>query len=656
MANHLKNETSPYLLQHAENPVDWYPWGDEAFAKAAAEDKPVLVSIGYSACHWCHVMEHESFSDKETARVMNENFVNIKVDMEERPDIDQIYMAFVQMTTGRGGWPMNVFVTPEKVPFYGGTYFPPEPRYGMPGFKQILQSIRDAYDKNRDDLARSAQEMLDELRRMTAANEPPQSFDHDTLDRAFGRIASAFDAANGGFGGAPKFPPSMTLEFILRYWHRTGDTAALKIAEHTARKMAFGGIYDQLGGGFHRYAVDAVWLVPHFEKMLYDNAQLIRIYTHLYQATNDGLFRRIAEETIDYAIREMLDPAGGFYSSQDADSEGVEGKFFVWTPEEIAAVVGSDADAFAAYYDVTEEGNFEEKNILNIAEYDAEQHEKLAAARKALFDEREKRIKPFRDEKILTAWNGLMLSALAEAATVLDREDYLNIAIKNADFLLAELRPDGRLLRTWKDGIAKLDAYLEDHANLADGLIEIYQATGDTKYLAAGKELAEAMIVEFWDEDGGGFFFTSHGHEQLPVRTKDHFDNATPSGNSAAADVLLRLEKFTGDERFGRFARATLRLAAVQAARYPSGFGRTLSAMEFALAPVREYAVIGTRDAEVWKKLWPEYRPFKVAALSADPNTDAGTVSLLGDKKMIDGRPTIYTCENFVCERPAFDI
>jgi uncharacterized protein YyaL (SSP411 family) len=662
--NRLINETSPYLLQHAHNPVDWYSWGEEAFERASAEDKPVLVSIGYSACHWCHVMEHESFEDEETARVMNENFVNIKVDMEERPDVDQIYMTFVQLTTGSGGWPMNVFLTPQKLPFFGGTYFPPAPRYGMPSFRQILTSVAEAYRDRRDEILHSANDILGELRRATMADTSVAGFSGDLLDAAFENFSRSYDSKNGGFGGAPKFPPSMSMEFLLRYWKRTGNERALEIAEKTARKMAEGGIYDQLGGGFHRYSVDAIWLVPHFEKMLYDNAQLIRIYLHVYQITADDFFKRIAIETLEYVKREMLDAAGGFYSTQDADSEGEEGKFFVWTPAEVEAVLGErDSQVFNFFYDVSDDGNFEGKNILNVR-FTVEAAAKalklepakieaiLERGHRILFNEREKRVKPHRDEKVLTAWNGLMLAAFAEAAAILQSEEYLAVAKRNADFLLGNLQKDGRLFRTWKGGRAKLDAYIEDYANLADGLLELFQVSGDTRYLTEGRRLADAMIGEFWDQENGGFFFTSNNHEKLIVRNKDLTDNATPSGNSIAADVLLKLFHLTGKESYERYAVKILGIASVQAKRYPQGFGRALSTMEFSLGPVKEVALIGDRDRRLAREVWKEYVPNKIVALSDETAPASGEVPLLEGREMIDGKPTAFVCENFVCQLP----
>ena len=649
-ANKLIGETSPYLLQHAHNPVEWYPWGDEAFEKAKREDRPLLISIGYSACHWCHVMEHESFEDEATARIQNEHFVNIKVDMEERPDVDKIYMSFVQITTGRGGWPMNVFVTPDKVPFFGGTYFPPTPRYGMPSWQQILTSIAEAWRGRRDELMHSANDILGELRRLSITEFSTQGLDENLSDISFQSLVRSFDAKNGGWGGAPKFPQAMSMEFLLRYWKRTGNENALEMVRHTAVKMARGGIYDQLGGGFHRYAVDAIWLVPHFEKMLYDNAQLIRTYLHLYQITKDEVFKRVAVETLEYSKREMLDDAGGFYSSQDADSEGEEGKFFVWTPEEVAEVLGAESAAeFSTVYDVTAEGNFESSSILNLKS----RHEEgggsgFDAPRHKLFGAREERVKPFRDEKILTAWNGLMLAAFAEAAAVLDSPEYLEIAKRNADFLLAELRRPEGLLRTWKDGMAKLNGYIEDYANLADGLIELYQISADEKHLTEAKRLADSMITEFWDDENGGFFFTSNDHEELIVRNKDFFDNATPSGNSVAADVLLKLSKFYGEEKYAAFALTALRLASAQIKRFPSGFGRALSTLEFHLSNVKEVAIVGKRGSALEREVWSEYRPFKVVAVGIN-NHD---VPLLRDRLQLKGVPTAYVCENFVCGRP----
>ena len=664
--NRLIDETSPYLLQHAHNPVDWYPWGDEAFERAKAEDKPVLVSIGYSACHWCHVMEHESFEDEATAAVMNEHFINIKVDMEERPDVDQIYMNFVQLTTRGGGWPMNVFMTPDKRPFFGGTYFPPSPRYGMPSWPQILTSISDAFREKRDEIETSANDIIVELRRLSIVEASAGGLSTDLLDAAFGSYIKTFDTVNGGFGGAPKFPAAMSLEFLLRYHKRTGEDRALAVVTHTLDKMANGGIYDQLGGGFHRYAVDAIWLVPHFEKMLYDNAQLIRVYLHAYQVFKDTnvqppataggsdsaeFYKRIAVETLEYVRREMLDESGGFYSTQDADSEGEEGKFFVWTREEIAEVLGEDEAAeFCSFYDVTASGNFEGSNILNVKNPVAIAPGSDLRAR--LFAEREKRIKPGRDEKVLTAWNGLMLAAFADAAAVLGNDEYLDIAKQNAKFIRTALQKDGRLLRTWKEGTAKLNGYVEDYANVADGLIVLYQVSGDVNYLVEARRLADLMVTEFWDEENGGFFFTSNDHEELIVRNKDFYDNATPSGNSVAADVLLRLAKLTGQEKYERFAVTTLRLAASQVRRHPQGFGRTLSALEFYLGETREIAVLGERNSPLATDVLRRYLPDAVVAISSDAQADSAIVGFLGERSQVAEQATAYVCLDYVCERP----
>ncbi|MBL8182493.1 MAG: thioredoxin domain-containing protein [Blastocatellia bacterium] len=649
--NRLIDETSPYLLQHAHNPVDWYPWGDEAFERAKAEDKPVLVSIGYSACHWCHVMEHESFEDEAVAAVQNEHFVNIKVDMEERPDVDQIYMNFVQMTTGRGGWPMNVFITPDKQPFFGGTYFPPSPRFGMPSWQQILISIAEAWRERRDEIEQSVTQIVGELRRMSIV-EAGGGLSAELLDAACASHVRTFDAINGGFGGAPKFPAAMSLEFLLRYHKRTGDVKALEMVTFSLDKMACGGIYDQIGGGFHRYAVDSIWLVPHFEKMLYDNAQLARVYLHAYQVTQVDFYKRIAIEILDYIEREMLNESGGFYSTQDADSEGEEGKFFVWSPEEIAQVLGSkDAKLFCEAYDITKGGNFEGHNILNLREASSERP--LADLCKKLFDYREKRVKPGRDEKVLTAWNGLMLAAFADAAGVLGNGPYLEIAKNNAAFIKRELKIGDRLLRTWKDGRAKLNGYVEDYANVADGLLELFKVTGDASYLADAKELADVMITEFWDEENGGFFFTSHDHEELIVRNKDLWDNATPSGNSVAADVLLRLAKLTGEEKYERFSVTTLRIASSQIKRHPQGFGRTLSALEFRLGRGKEIVIFGESGNEIERDVMESYRPHDIIVSLRNSIPE---VPLTKDRAMVDELPTAYVCEDFICKRPVTSV
>jgi uncharacterized protein YyaL (SSP411 family) len=667
--NRLINETSPYLLQHAHNPVDWFPWGEEAFATARREQKPLLLSIGYSACHWCHVMEHESFENEAIAKLMNDNFVNIKVDREERPDLDQIYMNAVQMMTQHGGWPMTVFLTPDAVPFYAGTYFPPEDRYNMPGFPRVLISVSDAFRERPEDVSQTAESVLSELKRATALVESNEVLTVELLDAAYRGIIKNYDETNGGFGGAPKFPPAMTLEFLLHTFYRTGDPRALEIVQHSARKMADGGIYDQLGGGFHRYSTDARWLVPHFEKMLYDNALLSRLYLHYYQLTGDEWARKIAEGVLDYVVREMTDELGGFYSTQDADSEGVEGKFFVWSLAEVESLLGKeDAALFAAYFSITPGGNFEGENILNVTHDLAEvaARKKLTVdqlesallnGRKILFAAREKRVKPARDEKVLTAWNGLMLASFAEAGAILDRPDYSEVAKRNARFVLSNLRHDGLLLRSYKEGEAKLNAYLEDYSFYAEGLLTLFETTGQLEWFNEARNLCDVMIREFWDEEEGGFFFTGDSHEQLIVRTKDFFDNATPSGNSLAAEVLLRLGLLTTNQDYQRRAATILRLTANGMLRYPSGFGRVLCALDFYLDTPKEIALIGLADApqtiSLAREIWSRYLPNKVVAQAA-PRDDAAAkeIPLLQGRMELNGQPTAYVCEHFACKSP----
>ena len=671
--NRLARETSPYLLQHAPNPVEWYAWGAEALERAKSEDKPILLSIGYSACHWCHVMERESFENEEIARLMNENFVNIKVDREERPDLDQIYMSAVQMMTRHGGWPLTVFLTPDLVPFYGGTYFPPEDRHNMPGFPRILLGVADAYRTRPEEVKQSSTEILSELRRMNITSESSDSLSTSLLDGARQALARSYDSRHGGFGGAPKFPSSMNLDFLLRTYRRTGDEEALRMVVHTCTKMARGGMYDHLGGGFHRYSTDAEWLVPHFEKMLYDNALLSRLYLHAFQATRDDFFRRVVTETLDYVVREMTGEGGGFYSTQDADSEGVEGKFFVWDRGEMVSLLGGDdARLFNAYYGVTEGGNFEGHNILNVrvaAEEAARElkvpEERLAdvleRGRQALFEARERRIKPGRDEKILTAWNGLMIESFAEAAAALGREDYRQAAERAADFLLSRLRRGGLLLHVYKDGQAKHVGFLDDYSYVLSALITLFETTGDARWLTESVGLAGKMVEEFWDEEDGGFFYTGRSGEKLIVRNKDYFDNATPSGNSVAAEALLRLSTLTGEEDYKRKAVNVLRLVGGPAERYPSAFGYALGALDFHLSTPKEIVVVSPGDS--WKdarpfaeEIWTRYLPNKVVVFaSEDDGTLAERVPLLRDRRAEGGRATAYVCENYTCQRPVTD-
>jgi len=670
--NHLINETSPYLLQHAHNPVDWYPWGEEAFAISREQNKPVLLSIGYSACHWCHVMAHESFEDEEIARLMNDNFVNIKVDREERPDLDQIYMNAVQMMTHHGGWPMTVFLTPDAIPFYGGTYFPPQDRYNMPGFPRVLISVAEAYKDRRSDIAQTSDQLLNELRRLSETSGSEQSIEKELLDAAFVGITRGYDPVNGGFGGAPKFPPAMTLEFLLRTFVRTGNADALEMVRTTTTKMAYGGMYDQLGGGFHRYSTDAKWLVPHFEKMLYDNALLSRVYLHYYQVSQDELARETTKGILDYVIREMTNDEGGFYSTQDADSEGHEGKFFVWDIAEIKSVLGEkEANFFCAAYDITDSGNFEGENIPNIkhslkvvAEKAGvtldELNASLSQSKRKLFEVREQRIKPDRDEKVITAWNGLMLASFAEAGVVLDRPDYLDIARKNARFILSKLQRDGFLLRTYKDGVAKFNAYLEDYAFLIEGLTTLFETSGEIEWLNAALSLTDRMVEEFWDEDNAGFFFTGTSHEKLIVRSKDYFDNATPSGNSVAASVLLRLGILTDSEHFRNLAVSVFREVADSIRKYPSGFGYALSGLDFLLSTPKEVAIIAAEQSSLKtfvRAAWDRYLPNKVVASALSGDSAAiGSVVLLQNRNLVQGKTAAYVCQNYTCKEPVTEI
>jgi len=665
MANHLEHETSPYLLQHVDNPVDWYPWGEEAMRLAKARDKPILLSIGYAACHWCHVMAHESFEDDATAAQMNADFINVKVDREERPDIDSIYMQAVNAMIGRGGWPMTVFLTPDGKPFYAGTYFPNEPRHGMPSFRQILTGVAQAWDSDRDNVLSSADEVYGQLQKLSGVGFEAEPLDADSFTDALRGLGRAFDATWGGFGDAPKFPPPMTIEFLLRESLRTGNEQALEMAELTLRKMAEGGMYDQIGGGFARYSVDNRWLVPHFEKMLYDNAQLARVYLHAWQLTGNELYRRVCEETLDYVLLEMRHEAGGFYSSLDADSEGVEGKFYVWSADEIRGALGEDADAFMRIYGVSEEGNWEGQSILNLhldSNALAEQlgidpgvlDARMAAARNTLYGIRSERVWPGLDDKVLTAWNGLMLAALAEAGSALDRPDYAAAARSNAEFLYRTMRREsGRLFRTWKAGSEpKYNAYLEDYAYLADGLLALYEASFDTRWLDWARELAELMLAHFKDSDNGGFFDTSDDHERLIQRPKDLQDNAVPSGSSVAAGVLLRLSLLTGDGELWSEAERSIQTMSQFMRQYPTGFAQWLNAASFIAAEPREIALVGSDEqiAPLLAVVREGYRPFQVMAASDGGET---FVPLLENRHRVDGRGTAYVCRQFLCQAPA---
>jgi uncharacterized protein YyaL (SSP411 family) len=658
MANRLASETSPYLLQHKDNPVDWYAWGDEALERARTEDKPILLSIGYSSCHWCHVMEHESFEDDDTAAYMNEHFVPIKVDREERPDVDAIYMEAVQGMTGHGGWPLTAFLDAEGVPFYGGTYFPPEPRQGMPSFRMVMEAVVESWTSQRERIGAAAGRIREQLGAVGRVEPSTELLSPDILDAATRQLRMQADMVNGGFGGAPKFPPASALDFLLA-------RGVNDVVEVTLDAMAAGGIHDQIGGGFARYSVDAVWLVPHFEKMLYDNALLARAYLHGYQALGHERWRRIVERTLDWALREMRGPEGGFYSALDADSEGEEGRFYVWTPAEIrealdAANLGDLTDEVIAHYGVTEGGNFEAGNILHLPQgLTSGEPPRLDEARAALYEARSKRVWPGLDDKRLCSWNALMIAALAEAGAVLERPDYLDAATACAEFVRTKLRaPDGRLLRSWKDGEAKLKAYLEDHAYLVDALLTLYEARFDVRWFDAARETADAMVERFADAERGGFFTTSHDHDALIARRKDIDDHPIPSGNSAAAFGLLRMAALTGDRDYEQRAVSVFRLFHGVAGSHPQAVAHLLRAMDFHFASVKEVALVapaaanGTAPealAQLAEVVRASFRPHLVVAGGPE---GSDRPELMQQRNAVDGRPAAYVCEHFACQRP----
>jgi uncharacterized protein YyaL (SSP411 family) len=669
--NRLANETSPYLLQHANNPVDWWPWGPDALARANLLDRPIFLSIGYAACHWCHVMERESFEDETTARYLNERFIPIKVDREERPDLDQIYMGAVQAMTGGGGWPMSVFLTPAGRPFYGGTYFPDEPRHGLPSFQQVLAGVDRAWREDRAEVERAGVRLVDSLvqqRSLPGGSAAPAS--STLLDSALARLEQQFDARNGGWGQAPKFPQPMTIEFLLRRWAVTGDERALAMARRSLDAMADGGIHDQLGGGFHRYATDAVWLVPHFEQMLYDNAQLARAYVHAWQATGDMHYAEVARGTLDYMIRELATDDGAFAASQDADTDGVEGGTFTWTAAEIRDSLGDDAPPFTAAYGVTDGGNWEGVNILSRVQpwSDVAAEQRLADARGRLLERRGARPQPARDDKALASWNGLAIAALAEASLLpgggpgsdigdgvaRDANAYRSAAIRAAEAILAGLRTtDGRLGRSWKDGRASGQGVLEDYANLADGLLSLYEATFDERWFVTARGLADAIVDHFADA-AGGFFDTADDHESLITRPRDLQDNAVPSGGSAATLVLLRLAALTGEGRYRSMAERAIEAIGGVAAQYPTAFANWLTAIDFSLADVVEVAIAGDLAETPTQRLLDVvrvgYQPNQVVAVSGDPAASA--VPLLGGRFALDRRPTAFVCRNFACRQP----
>jgi uncharacterized protein YyaL (SSP411 family) len=649
--NRLARETSPYLLQHAHNPVDWYAWGPEALERAKELDRPIFLSIGYAACHWCHVMERESFEDAETARVLNDGFVAIKVDREERPDLDAIYMDAVQRMTGGGGWPMSVFLTPDGRPFFGGTYFPDSARHGLPSFRQVLAGVSEAWRERRDEVERSSADLAHAI---TGHVGPPNdaALDPVALDDALAAIEQSFDARTGGWGGAPKFPQPMTIEFLLRLAAtRGGDDRPLAIARRSLYAMAGGGIHDHLGGGFARYATDSIWLVPHFEKMLYDNAQLARAYVHAWQLTGDARYREVALDTLTFMERDLLTADGGFASSLDADTAGVEGATYVWTLPEVEAVLGDAALAaeFARAYGVTAQGNWEGHTVLSrVGDGD---EERLAQARAKLFAARQKRPQPARDDKVLTAWNGLAIAAFADAAAAFDEPRLAGVAARAADLLLTRVRDaDGRLSRSWKDSRAVAAGTLEDYTHLADGLLALYQLTFDERWFVAARDLADQVLAHFADP-AGGFFDTADDHEALITRPKGLQDNAIPSGGAMAAEVLLRLAAFTGEGRYRSAAEDALGGVAAYARRYPTAFAQWLNALVFATGDVVEIAIAGEHGSPEAQGLLSVvragYRPLSVVAAGKP-----GAVPLLDERPLRDGRATAYVCRNFACRAP----
>jgi uncharacterized protein YyaL (SSP411 family) len=650
--NRLAGETSPYLRQHRDNPVDWYPWGEEAFAKARADDKPILLSIGYSACHWCHVMAHESFEDEATARVLNDLFVNVKVDREERPDVDAIYMDATQAMTGSGGWPMTVFMAPDGRPFYCGTYFPNEPRHGMPSFVEICRAVDDAWRNRRDELLTQANQLTESIGRSAMLSAPGGAVVPGTaaLTAAYRQLLDQHDDQWGGFGRAPKFPQTMSLELLLRAHHRNNSEQTLGVVQTSLDAMAAGGIYDHLGGGFARYSVDAIWLVPHFEKMLYDQALIARVYLHAWQVTSSPAYRQVLDETIEYVLRDLRDGAGGFYAAEDADSEGVEGKFYVWTPDELRAAVGDDtlAEAATAWYGVTEDGNFEGTTILNRIGHrgDLLRPPDVEEARRRLFEARALRVRPGLDDKVLAEWNGLMLATLAEAAAVTGNERWLDEARRAGGFLLEHLRrADGRWLRSWQAerGAGRTLAFAADHGALIDGFTRLAEATGESRWIVAAVDTAEALLGLFWDDEDDGVFTTGHDAEQLVRRPKDLLDNATPSASSLAAVGLLRLGALTGVDRYTQRAEAIVRPLGAIAVQHPTAFGHLLAAVDLVDAGITEIAVVGERD-DLVRAVHERYLPTAVLAWGQPYESP-----LWHERK--DG--FAYVCRHYACQAPA---
>jgi uncharacterized protein len=672
MSNHLIHEKSPYLRQHADNPVDWYPWGEEAFHKAQGEDKPIFLSIGYATCHWCHVMAHESFEDAGVARLLNQEYVAVKVDREERPDVDQIYMSACQSLTGRGGWPLSIFMTPDGKPFFAGTYFPKTARMGMSGFTELLQQIATLWKKDRERVLNAGEEITCALKSRSSPTGPGVRLGVETLEVGFDQLEKAFDARWGGFGSAPKFPTPHHLTFLIRWDRRHPDSQARPIVTRTLEAMRLGGIFDHIGLGFHRYSVDAQWLVPHFEKMLYDQALLAMAYTEAYQAWGDPFHAQVTREIFDYVLRDMTDPEGGFYSAEDADSEGHEGLFYIWTQEEVKKILGEETgDLFCRCYDITATGNFEGKNIPNLplplakcAEREgrnpAELEKILEEARRTLFEVRKTRIHPLKDDKILTAWNGLMIAALAKGAQALEEPAYAQAAARSARFILERMKtPAGRLYRRFREGHLANPGYLEDYAFFVWGLLELYEATWELDFLEAAVRLHRDMVDLFWDEEQGGFYFTARDGEALITREKEIYDGAEPSGNSVALLNLLRLSRITGETVWEEKAESLIRAFAATVQGFPMGYTHFLNGLDWVVGPAREMVIAGDPESPdtraMSRTLRHSFLPNKV--LLFKPTGEEGErlariAPFVRDHVPAGDRPQAYICEQYTCHRP----
>ncbi len=668
--NYLINEKSPYLLQHAENPVDWYPWCDEAFERAKNENKPIFLSIGYSTCHWCHVMEKESFQDEEVAKILNENFISIKVDREERPDIDSVYMNICQAMTGHGGWPLTIIMTPDKKPFFAGTYIPKYSKYNRLGLIDLLQRIAQLWNENREKLLLLADQITDEIKQALTHIQPKETIDEQIFTQAYDQLESQFDPEYGGFGSAPKFPTPHNLMFLLRYWKTTGNIKALAMVEKTLNSMSLGGIYDHIGFGFHRYSTDRQWILPHFEKMLYDQALISIAYLEAYQATGNLRYKKLCDEILSYVLRNLTNPDGGFYSAEDADSEGEEGKFYLWEFEELKKLLNQDEFSFVCEkFNIQKDGNyFDElrkgrtgKNIFYLTQQlNEEENEKWQKIRQKLFEHREKRIHPLKDDKILTDWNGLMIAAFAKAYSVLKIDEYLNVARKSADFILKNLYKDGKLLHRFRDGEAKIDGYLDDYSFFIWGLLELYEASFETQYLKTAIDLTETMIQLFWDDENGGFYFTDSENKDVIFRQKELYDGAIPSGNSVALLDLVKLAKITGRSDFNEIIDKLVETFATMVKKYPSAYTFFLSSLSFTLTQSFEIFIVGKRNEldEILKVINSKFLPNKVTLFKpSDEESDITTISpFASEYKEINGKTTIYICTNYECKKPVNDI